>query len=160
MSSSSQIERSSSQTRMLPTRPSFCDPGERRSGNWHACKCGRRSSGGGNLVEPAQAHHETGTLANFRTRPHLALVRLHDLVDNGEAKAGSTFKVRLEGLEDFFRLLGIDARTRVGKAHFPLPATIGESDGQASASICSRAGHSTHRVFGEVPEHLLELVAI
>src|SRR5208337_3479272 len=132
MSSSSQIERSSSQTRMLPTRSSFCDASERWSRRLHTCKCGgRRRGSDGDLVEPAQAHYETGALANFRTSPHLTLVRLHDLVDNGQAEAGSTFKVRLERFEDCFRLLGVDARTGVGKAHLPLAAALGERDGQA-----------------------------
>jgi hypothetical protein len=58
-------------------------------------------------------------------------MRLHDLVDNGQAEAGSTFKVRLEGLEDFFRLLRVDAGAGIGKAHLPVAAAFGQGHGQA-----------------------------
>src|SRR5712692_3857238 len=149
MSSSSQIERSSSQTRMLPTRSS--------------CGC-QRSSGGyagggstsGALLHSPQAHYETRALADCGTRPHLALIRLDNLVHDGQAEAGSALKVRLEGLEDFFRLLRVDARTGVGKTHLPVQAALGQRHGQASAFFLHRA----HRVFAEVPEHLFELVAV
>src|ERR1700675_1018109 len=105
MSSSSQIERSSSQTRMLPTRSSCgC---QRGSGG---CRCGGGSSASGALAavmrifHAPQAHHEAATLPDRRTRPHLALMRLDDLVHDGQAEAGSALKVRLEGLEVFFLL--------------------------------------------------------
>src|SRR5216684_3065947 len=151
MSSNSQIERSSSQTRMLPTRASSrgC---QRRSGG---CRCGA-SSAGRALLQPPQPHHEAGAFAGFRTRPHLAFMRLDDLVHDSEAEAGSAFKVRLEGLEDFFGLLRVDAGTGVGKAHLPVRAALGQGHGQASAFFL----HRTHRVFAEVPEHLFELVAV
>ena len=68
-----------------------------------------------------QTDHEAGALADFGTRPHLALMRLHDLVHDGEAESGSAFKVRLEGLEDFFRLLRLDAGTGVGRSSSPSP---------------------------------------
>src|ERR1019366_978647 len=153
MSSSSQIERSSSTTRMLPTRTSSRSRGcERSSGGF---RCGG-SSASGALLQSPQPHHEAGALANFRTRPHLALMRLDDLVHNGQAEPGSTFKVRLERLEDFFRLLRIEAGTGVGKAHLPVRAALGQDHGQASTFSL----HGAHRVFAEVPKHLFELVAI
>src|ERR1700688_4921064 len=127
MSSSSQIERSSSQTRMLPTRSSCgC---QRGSGG---CRCGGGSSASGALriLHAPQPHHEAATLADRRTRPHLALMRLDDLVHDGQAEAGSAFKVRLEGLEDFFRLLRVYPRTGVGKAHLPVQAALGQGHGQ------------------------------
>src|ERR1700687_2661212 len=158
MSSSSQIERSSSQTRMLPPRSSCgC---QRSSGG---CRC-RGSCASGALVavmhilHAPQPHHEAGAFANFRARPHLALMRLDNLVHDGQAEAGSAFKVRLEGLEDFFRLLRIDARTGVGKAHLPVEAALGEGHGKRSTFF--RHLYCAHRVFAEVPEHLFELVAI
>src|ERR1700686_134832 len=158
MSSSSQIERSSSQTRMLPTRSSCgC---QRSSGG---CRC-RGSSASGALVvvmhilHAPQPHHEAGAFADFRARPHLALMRLDNLVHDGQAEAGSTFKVRLERLEDFFRLLRVDAGTGIGKGHLPVRAALGQGHGQRSTFV--RRLDCAHRIFAEVPEHLFELIAI
>src|SRR6267378_3762741 len=159
MSSSSQIERSSSQTRMLPTRSSCgC---QRSSGG---CGGGGGGSASGALVmrklHAPQPHYEARALADCRTRPHLALMRLDDLVHDGQAEAGSALKVRLEGFEDFFRLLRVDARTGVGKAHLPVQAALGEGHGQRSTFGRRLCPYCPHRVFAEVPEHLFELVAI
>src|ERR1700720_346335 len=157
MSSSSQIERSSSQTRMLPTRSSCgC---QRRSGG---CRCGGGGGGSasGALLHAPQPHHETRALADCRARPHPALMRLDDLVHDGQAKPGSTLKVRLEGFEDFFRLLRVYAGTGVGEAHLPVQAAFGQGHGQRSASGRRLCLYCAHSVFAEVPEHLFELVAI
>src|SRR5271165_159325 len=159
MSSSSQIERSSSTTRMLPTRTSCCCGCCRRS--FSGCRCGGRFPGGTllPLVLPApQPHHKAGALAGFGTRPHLALMRLDNLIHDGQAKAGSAFEVRLEGLEDFFRLLRVEAGAGIGKTHFPVGAALGEGHGERSA-VTGRP-YGTHCVFREVPEHLFEFVAI
>src|ERR1039458_4594137 len=152
ISSISQVERPPAQRRISPPRP---PPRSRRQ---RRCRGFRRggSSASGAPLQTAQSHHEAGALANFRTRPHLALVRLHDLVHDRQAQPGSAFKVRLEGLEDFFRLLRVDAWTSVGKAHLPVGAALGQSHGQRSTF----AFHRAHRVFREVPEHLFKLVAI
>src|ERR1700732_1148557 len=163
MSSSSQIERSSSQTRMLPTRSSCgC---QRSSGG---CGGGRSASGAlvavMRILHAPQPHHETRALADCRTRPHLAFMRLDDLVHDGQTEAGSALEVRLEGLEDLFRLLWIYARTGVGKAHLPVQAALGQGHGQSSTfgrCLClCLCLYCAHRVFAEVPEHLFELVAI
>src|ERR1700681_4476494 len=161
MSSSSQIERSSSQTRMLPTRSSCgC---QRSSGG---CRCGGSCASGARLrkrvFHTPQPHHEARTLADFRTRPDLALVRLDNLVHDGQAEASSAFKVRLEGLEDFFRLLWVDAGAGIGKGHLPVGAALGQGDGQTSTfgrCLCLCL-YCAHRVFAEVPKDLFELVAI
>src|SRR6202521_5550308 len=160
MSSSSQIERSSSQTRMLPTRSSCgC---QRSSGG---CRC-RGSCASGALVavmhilHAPQPYHEAGAFADFRARPHLALVGLDNLVHDGQAEAGSAFKVRLEGLEDFFRLLRVDAGAGIGKGHLPVGATLGQGHGQRSTFGRRLCLDCAHRVFAEVPEDLFEFVAI
>src|SRR5208283_1276754 len=152
MSSNSQIERSSSTTKMLPTRCS--SRGQRSSDRFRYGGCFTR----GGLLQTPQTDHEAGALADFRPRPHLALMRLYDLVHDGETESGTAFEVRLEGLEDFFRLLRLDAGTGVGKAHFPVGAALGESDGDDSSLI--RRLDCAHRIFAEVPKHLFELVAI
>src|ERR1700694_4765873 len=159
MSSSSQIERSSSQTRILPTRSSCgC---QRSSGG---CRCRGSSASGARLgkrvFHAPQPQHEARTLADFRTRPDLALVRLDNLVHDGQAEAGSAFKVRLEGLEDFFRLLRVDAGAGIGKGHLPVGAALGQGDGQRSAFGRRLCLYCAHRVFAEVPKDLFELVAI
>src|SRR5450755_1501278 len=104
ISRSSQIERSSSQTRMLPTGSSCCSCQRGCSG---FCRGGGFAWRGGipllhfHFLQAPQAQHEAGTLADLGSRPYLALMRLDDLINNSQAEAGSTFKVRLEGLEDF-----------------------------------------------------------
>src|SRR4029077_1028259 len=158
ISRSSQIERSSSQTRMLPTRSSCgC---QRSSGRR---RCGGSCASGAlvavmHILHAPQPHHEAGAFANFRARPHLALMRLDNLVDDSQSEAGSAFKVRLEGFEDFFRLLRVDAGAGIGKGHLPVRAALGQGHGQRSAFV-SRLD-CAHGVFAEVPEHLFELVAV
>src|SRR5580658_2115197 len=163
ISSSSQIERSSSQTRMLPTRTSCCSRSRSRqhrsSGCGGSCASGTRRRHMIILIfHASQTHHEAGSGAGFRARPHFALMCLHDLVHDGQAEAGSAFKVRLEGLEYLLRLLRIDAWTGIGKAHLPVRAALGQRHGQRS-TFAGRF-YCAHRVFGEVPEDLFELVAI
>src|ERR1017187_5916967 len=169
MSSSSQIERSSSQTRMLPTRASSCSRGcQRRSESLHSGGFGLDGSTGRSagcrspsfILDAPQTEHEAGALAHFRTRPHLALVRLDDLVDDGQTETSSAFKIRLEGLKYLFCLLRVDARTGVGETHLPIRAALRQGDGQGSTFVRRLRFHCAHRVFAEVPEHLFQFVAI
>ena len=85
-------------------------------------------------------------------------MRLDDLVHDGQAQAGSPFKVGLEGLEDFFRLLRVEAGTGVGEAHLPVRAALGQGHGERATF--TRRLDCAQGVFTEVPEHLFELVAI
>src|SRR5208337_249512 len=117
---------SSSTTKMLPTRCS--SRGQRSSDRF---RCGGCSARGG-LLQTPQTDHEAGALADFRTRPHLALMRLDDLVHDSQPQSGAAFEVRLEGLEDLFRLLRLDAGTGIGKTHLPVRAALSESDGDDS----------------------------
>src|SRR5271157_3395640 len=126
MSSNSQIERSSSTTKMLPTR---CSSRGQRGSDGFRCGGGFAR---GSLLQTAQTDHEAGALTDFGTRPHLALMRLDDLVHDGKAQSGAAFEVRLEGLEDFFRLLRLDAGAGIGKAHLPVRAALGEGNGNDS----------------------------
>src|SRR5260370_29275019 len=142
ISSSSQIERSSSQTRMLPTRSSC---GCQRSSGGCRCGGGGGCSASGALLHAPQPHHDTRAPADSRPRPHLALMRLDDLVHDGHAKPGSTLKVRLAGFEDFFRLLRVYARTGVSETHLPVQAAFGQGHGQRSAfgrRLCLDCAHS------------------
>ena len=65
--------------------------------------------------ETAQPQNECGSLPWLRPRPHLAFVRLHDLVNDGQAQPCAALEVRLERLEDFFDLLRRHARSGVGE---------------------------------------------
>src|SRR5260221_2950696 len=158
MSSSSQIERSSSQTRILPTRSS---PGShRRQRSSCECRCGGSCANGALLMSiwigigirrfhAPQPHYEARALAQFRTRPHLALVRLDNLVHDGQAEAGSAFEVRLEGFEDFFRLLRVDAGAGIGKSHLPVRAALGQGHGDRSTfgrRLCLYCAHCVFAV--------------
>src|ERR1700733_3236637 len=113
MSSISQMERSSSQTRMLATQPPF--PGSRRelrgrgevfgrTGADRVPFCGEPFCGNPFCLEPAQPQDEGRPLPGLGAGPHFTFVRLYDLVDHGQAKSRAAFKVRLEGLEN---LLGL-----------------------------------------------------
>src|ERR1035438_1533964 len=157
ISSSSQIERSSSQTRMLPTRST--SRGRPRSIGQFRSR--RRAIGILRLgflcpLHAPQAQHKIGALANFRPGPYLPLVGLHDLVHNGQAKPGTTFEIRLKGFEDLFGLLRLDARPGVGKIHLPVGAAFPKRYRQLSTLLLHRADC----VLAKIPEHLLQLVAI
>src|SRR5215469_15061531 len=101
------MERSSSQTRMLATRTS-CSHGSacglQRSRTLRREGTGRDGCGALG-IQAAQPQDEGGALARFRSRPHFSFVRLHDLINDGQAQSGAAFKVRLERLEDFLDLL-------------------------------------------------------
>src|ERR1700690_297152 len=179
ISRSSQMERSSSQTRMLPTRGSSCcrcccfhssSRGSRcrdREFEFFRGRCGRSSDGDAvravtlmrvHMLDTPQPDYKAGSLAELRARPHLALMRLHDLVDDGEAESGSALENRLERVKDFFRLLPIDTCAGVGEAHFPVAAALGQSHGQAAIFV--RLFYGADGVFAEVPKHLFEPVAV
>src|ERR1700734_3113943 len=126
MSSISQMERSSSQTRMLATQPPFCRGrckwrGRRRGqGRWGKLLSRQSTDGLPFGVEPAQPQDEIGPLPWLRPRPYFAFVRLHDLVDHCEAEAGAAFKVRLEGLEKFLSLLRGHACSGIRETDLPV----------------------------------------
>src|SRR5258705_12940447 len=119
MSSNSQMERSSSQTRMLPTSPSSSAGGSGNARLRSACRCGWEAH-----IHAPQTHHETRAFAYFRARPDFALMRLHDLIDDRQAQSSAAFKIRLERFEDFFRLLGTDAGTGIREADLPVRAAF------------------------------------
>src|SRR5580698_555836 len=153
MSSISQMERSSSQTRMLATRPpSGCGQRGLEGRGAARGRCHRRGALG---VEAAKPQNKRRSLPFLGPRPYLAFVSLHDLVDDGEAKAGAALKVRLERLEDFFHLLRAHSGTGIGESDLPVVADRLDRDGQSSATP-----HGANRVFTNIPENLLELVAV
>ena len=154
MSSISQMERSSSQTRMLPMahllrrrlHAACADAVHRRQ--WLACQSNSRS-------EAAQAQNEFASLSELGSRPDLAVMGLHDLIDDGQSKARATFKVRLKRLEDFFRQLRTDSRPGIGKADLPVLSDSSDRNGKRAPGF-----HGANRVFTEVPEHLFQFVAV
>ena len=82
-------------------------------------------------------------------------MRLHDLVDDRQPESGAAFEVRLERLKDFFDLLRRHAGSGIDKRDLPVVAQRFDRRGQRSAVL-----HGAHRILTEIPEHLLELVAI
>src|ERR1700690_2027296 len=121
ISSSSQMERSSSQTRMLPTirtsRARHRDPGGFRRRGLDGARVLLRAFA---LLHAPQAQHKTRPLADLRPSPHLALMRLHDLINDRQAETGTAFKIRLERLEYLFRMLRLNAWTGIGEIHLPV----------------------------------------
>src|SRR5271166_1604974 len=158
MSSISQIERSSSQTRMLATRTSSRRHGQ-RAARWVACRVlhgnglirGNRPLG----IETMQSQNKSRPLLWLRASPDLAFMRLHDLVNDCQSQPGATLEVRLERLEDLFDLLRRHTRSGVDERDLPFVA-------QCLDSGCQRAAvfHGAHRILTKVPEDLLELVAV
>ena len=80
---------------------------------------------------------------------------LHDLIDDRQAEACSTLKLRLKGLEDLFCLLGVDSRAGIREVDLPVLAGRFRRGGEGSAAF-----HGPYRVFTEVPEDLFNFVAI
>ena len=106
-------------------------------------------------IQPAQPQDESRALAGLGARPHFAFVRLHDLVDHGEAKSGAAFEVRLERLENFFCLLRRHAGSGVRKTNLPVVSQALDAHFQRAA-----VAHGADGVLGEVPENLFDFVAV
>src|SRR6266567_2679430 len=160
MSSISQIERSSSHTRILAMRSPSRAHRALRSRIQVACcqqllivaRAGARSHPGSQAPQP---QHEGCSLIQFGTRPDLALMGLHDLVHDGQAQTGAAVESGLEGFENLFRLLWSHAVPGVGEMNLPVFANRFERHGQGAAGL-----HRALRVLAEVPEHLLDLVPV
>src|SRR5215469_391502 len=117
MSSISQMERSSSQTRMLATRTaSRCDS------KWLLSMLITCSFDGGTSfgLQPPQSQYECCSLPGLRPSPDLAFMRLHDLVNNGKPKSGTALKVRLKGLENFLNLLRCHPGSGIREGDLPV----------------------------------------
>src|SRR5216684_1923650 len=159
MSSISQMERSSSQTRILATSPPGCG-NRRRFREQTGLRLARRD-----LAQPEgarclclqapQFQNESSSLTLPRSRPHLAFMRLHNLVHNGEAQPGTALKVRLEWLEDLFYLLPAHTGSAIGKTKLPVGSQRLDTHSERAS-----AWHGAHRIFAKVPKHLLDLVTI
>ena len=106
-------------------------------------------------ASPAQAENEDAAFSDLGTRPHLAFVRLHDLIHDGQTQPGAAFELRLEGLKDFLHQLPAHAGTGVGKVDLPVLADLLHRNPEHSPGT-----HGTDSVLAKIPEHLLDLVAI
>src|ERR1700682_1077120 len=156
ISSISQIERSSSQTRMLAMRPPSGgydkQPGiGSGSGTRHTLRAWSRAL----RVQASQPQDESGSMPRLGACPDFALVRLYDLIDNCQPQSGSTFEIRLERFENLFYLLRSHARSGIGKTDLPVVTMAFDGNSDDSPAV-----HSTNRVFAKIPEHLFDLVAI
>src|SRR5260370_21386128 len=153
MSSISQMERSSSQTRMLAMPPAFCRRSHQVRGNsrlqyWRCDDLGGTIAGGGPFcIEPPQPENESGSLPRLGAGPDLAFMRLHDLVDHRQAETGAAFKARLEGVENLFRLLQRHSCASVRKTDLPVVSQSFDAHLQSAA-----IAHGAHCVLGNVPE--------
>ncbi len=82
-------------------------------------------------------------------------MRLHDLIHNREPQARAAHKIGLQGLKYFCALSRIQAHSRVAEADAHPEGRGFQGDGQNSTG-----GHGAERVVGQIPEHLLDAVAI
>src|SRR6266487_542122 len=109
-----QIERSSSQTRILPI-------GSASYSGTLACGCCQRrvidAAWGGDFqgTHATQPKNKNAALPHLGSGPNFAFVRLHNLINNGQAQPRAAFKVRLEGLEYLFHNLRRHAAASVGE---------------------------------------------
>src|ERR1700688_832511 len=150
MSSISQMDRSSSQTRMLATATSSgC--GERASLVGRVLFGGDRAS----CFEAVQAQYEGSSLPGLGSRPDLASMRLHNLVDDSQSEPGTALEVGLKGLEYFFNLLRTHARPGVRESNLPILSERLEGDCEPATTF-----HCADGILAEIPKHLLDLVAI
>jgi len=62
--------------------------------------------------QPAQPQDEDTALSDFGARPNLAFMGLHDLIHDGQAQTGASFKLRLKGSEDFLHQLPASCQGR------------------------------------------------
>src|SRR5579862_3043941 len=137
MSSTSQMDRSSSQTRMLPTaRPSSrarSHGGHRGQLRLRGLVVLFRAGAFSYNVRAAQLQREHGSLAWYRTHHDLCLVGLHNLVNDGQPQPGTALEVPLEGLEDFLHLLLAQAVAAIGKTDNPVHSSSPQRDMQRTA---------------------------
>src|SRR5437899_7655657 len=96
-----QIERSSSQTRILPI-------GSASYSGTLACGCCQRrvidAAWGGDFqgTHATQKENKQATLPHLGSGPNFAFVRLHNLIHDGQAQPGAAFKIRLDALKTVF----------------------------------------------------------
>src|SRR6185437_10301699 len=159
ISSTSQMERSSSHTRMLPmARPSSraCRHGaHRRQFRLRGTAALLRARAFGLHVRAAQLQRKHGSLAGHRTHHDFSFVRLHNLINDGQPQPGAALEVPLEGLEDFFHLLLTQSVAVIGETDYPVHSDCPQRDMERTT-----LGHGAQRVAAQVPEHLLDLVAV
>src|SRR6476660_5797711 len=159
MSSISQMERSSSHTRILPTGATSY-PGSSsdvvrslgrplRRNDRLECSNALRHRG------TPQTKYEHAAFSQFRTGPNLAFVSLHNLIDDGQTQASSTLKLRLEGLENLFHQLAAHARPGIGKVDLTVVAYLLQRDFENPSRT-----HGADGVLAKIPKYLLDLVAI
>src|SRR6266404_3716276 len=150
ISSISQIERSSSQIRMLGMS-AFSHQLFRRGSLQLGCLCRRH------VLDrcPAETNHECTSLPRLGPDPHLSLMRMNNLVHNGQAQSGPTFKLRLERFESFFRHLRTHTQPGVSEAELPVAPIFLNDHGQCAALL-----HGAHCIFTNIPEDLLHPVSV
>src|SRR4029077_8861851 len=134
MSSISQMERSSSQTRMLPMR--FTSSARRNGLPCFGKEFGFRGQPFRRLAlyrrQAAQPQDEDTALSDLGARPNLAFMRLDDLIHDGQSQPGAAFELRLEGFEDFLYQLPAHAGTGIGKVDLPVLARLLKRDTEHS----------------------------
>src|SRR5947207_3205551 len=84
-------------------------------------------------------------LSSFRPGPNFSFMGLHNLINNGQAEAGTAFKLGLEGLEDFLDGLRIYSGAGIGKIDLPVIPCRFERDAEGSATF-----HGTDGVLAKI----------
>src|SRR5882724_4790325 len=165
MSRSSQMERSSSATRMLPTSTSFVGTPPVRT-----CGCGAggyvqhdasRARGFGCLFAlvqclvgffATQEQAEIGPAAGAGSCCDSSVMCLHNLVDNGESQTRADMILILEGLKNAQGLLLCEGIAGVGNLDFPTVLPIFHLLQRYSQR--ASLGHASQGVVAQIPKGL------
>src|SRR5579862_6703190 len=108
MSSISQMERSSSQTRMLAMRSLLCAGGCCQCFHFNHCPVRGLLRGVGESFahsQPFQTQHEFAALSGLGPCPNFSFVRLDYLIHNGETEPCAALELRLKRLKNLARQL-------------------------------------------------------
>src|SRR6185437_1889399 len=100
-------------------------------------------------------NHKFGSVADVRLHADSGSVRLHNLIDNGQPESRAAFKAGLKWLKNFFDHVGRNPGTIVTNTDTPVIALRFNRDANGSALV-----EGTHRIFQQVPEHLLHAISI
>src|SRR5207244_12721617 len=100
----------------------------------------------GHATQPKNNH---ATLPHRGTGSDLASVRLQNLIHDGQAQPGATFKVRLERLKYLFHSLRGHAGASVGEINLPIFAHRRHRDRQGST-----IAHGPNSVLAKIPKDL------
>src|SRR5579864_1911210 len=102
-----------------------------------------------------QFKNEFGASSASLLHPYLGPMSLHDLIDDSQPQTCTAFEVGLKGLKNLVDERRGNTRTAVSNGN--APEIAGRPDGNGNRPL---PVDSAHRIGEQVPEHLLDAIAI